>query len=164
MVKSMLEITKPRELTLESVNLIKVCNEFLDKISGIARKRNVNIILNHPNENLIAQIDKKRFQQILLNLFNNSVESMKNGGDFSITIKDKEEIEIIVGDTGVGIDENSIDKIFDPFFTTKQTGTGLGLHITKSIIEQHGGRITVESDGRSWTHFKIYLPRSNKKE
>lgn len=163
MVKSMLEITKPRELTLESVNLIKVCSEFLDKIAGIARKRNVNIIFNYSEDDVIALIDKKRFHQILLNLFNNSVESMKNGGDFSININEKEEIEIIVGDTGVGIDDNNIDKIFDPFFTTKQTGTGLGLHITKSTVEQHGGRITVESDGRSWTHFKIYLPRSNKK-
>jgi signal transduction histidine kinase len=68
------------------------------------------------------------------------------------------EIQIIFEDTGIGIPKNNLSKIFNPFFSTRSDGTGLGLSITKNIVEQHGGRIEVESQVHVGTKFTITLP------
>jgi len=159
MVKSMLEISKPQDLKLERVDLEEVVNTFVEAVKGMAKKRNVIIEVEVKNKNIVADIDRKKINQVFLNLFNNSLDSMKNGGRFSIRLKKAGRYaEIEVEDTGCGIPKGSLDKIFEPFFTTKHTGTGLGLHISKNIINQHHGKLTVESDGKSWTRFVIHLP------
>jgi signal transduction histidine kinase len=74
----------------------------------------------------------------------------------------KNSVEVIFKDSGTGIDTEDIDKVFYPFFTTKEQGTGLGLSIAQKIIEEHGGKITVESPGPNLgTIFKIVLPLNN---
>jgi signal transduction histidine kinase len=108
----------------------------------------------------MINIDKDQIQQCLINLALNGIEATDAGGKIrfaSRLVPEKEEIEIIVSDTGRGIPESALDRVFEPFFTTRESGTGLGLAITHGIIQQHGGSIQVESKLSEGTTFKIHL-------
>jgi two-component system, NtrC family, sensor kinase len=108
-----------------------------------------------------AFIDKDQIQQTLINLILNAVEATASGGNVALSSQynpSNKMIVVKVTDTGCGIPKENLDKIFDPFFTTRESGTGLGLSITHSIIEQHGGRIEVDSTPGKGTTFTILLP------
>ncbi len=90
------------------------------------------------------------------NLINNAVHALDGQGEIEITSSsDSKNVIIQVKDSGPGIPDENLEKIFEPMFTTKNTGTGLGLVICKSIIEQHGGSISVNNNP---TTFTIKLP------
>ena len=102
-----------------------------------------------------------KLTQVFLNLLLNASHAIEEHG--SITIKTRhvgDNISVVVADTGVGIPKNIIANIFDPFFTTKSVseGTGLGLHIVRSVIDSHQGTITVESELGEGAIFTISLP------
>ena len=90
------------------------------------------------------------------NLLNNAVQAIDGQGEINVAISsDSEFVTILVRDSGSGIPDDLFEKIFEPMFTTKKTGTGLGLVICKSIVEQHGGSISVSNKP---TTFTIKLP------
>jgi signal transduction histidine kinase len=102
---------------------------------------------------------------VVLNLVKNAIDATASlpGGERTIAIRAKPArggIEIQVGDTGPGIDPAQIEKVFEPFFTTKRNGLGLGLAISRSIIEAHRGRIRVESAPSAGTVFHVFLPHA----
>lgn len=102
-----------------------------------------------------------KLQQVFVNLFLNARDAMPSGGQLKIqTHKNDSMVVVDISDTGVGITEESIKRIFDPFYTTKRSakGTGLGLAITYGIIQEHGGRIFVDSVPDRGTHFQVKLP------
>jgi two-component system NtrC family sensor kinase len=102
-----------------------------------------------------------KLQQVFINLFLNAKDAMQSGGELTIETGMNDSMVIVdISDTGAGISEDNIKKIFDPFFTTKTVGqgTGLGLSITYGIIQEHGGRILVDSDPGKGTHFRLKLP------
>src|SRR5262249_46262107 len=102
-----------------------------------------------------------QLRQVVLNLFLNAVEVMKPGGRLTVQTCNefgKNEILLLVKDTGPGIDPEILPKIFDPFITSKHTGTGLGLTITHDILEQHHGHIQAENDPQGGAIFKVWLP------
>ncbi len=106
-----------------------------------------------------AYIDPNRMREALFNVITNANQSTERGGIYINVFPENGEAVIEVSDTGCGIRKEDLRRIFDPFFTTKPMGTGLGLAISKRIVEEHGGRIIVNSnwpDGG--TGFKIYLP------
>jgi two-component system, NtrC family, sensor kinase len=102
-----------------------------------------------------------KLQQVFINLFLNARDAMPAGGALNIkTGMNDSMVMIDICDTGVGISQENIKRIYDPFFTTKTTGkgTGLGLAVTYGILQEHGGRIFVDSAPGKGTHFKIKLP------
>jgi signal transduction histidine kinase len=108
-----------------------------------------------------------QIEQILVNLVINSRQAMPNGGRLKLEVRDNEPAEVVeirVSDTGVGIRPAELRQIFEPFFTTKQPdeygrgGTGLGLSVCRQIIEQHHGRIRVESVVGKGSTFTVKLP------
>ncbi len=104
--------------------------------------------------------DAKQLRQVLLNLFKNALEAMPRGGEFTITSRVQGEyVEVVVADTGAGMTPETVAKLFQPYFTTKAKGTGLGLAICRSIIEEHGGSIAVDSSPGQGAAFTIRLPR-----
>lgn len=106
-----------------------------------------------------AKIEESRLRQIMLNIVRNSFEAMPRGGQIRIsTIKGKDDIEITVEDTGIGISRENLKRIFEPFFTTKDVGTGLGLYIARDMVIEAGGGISCESKIDKGTKVKIKLP------
>lgn len=116
---------------------------------------------SNESESYKIPIDESQIRQALLNLIRNAREAMPKGGHIDIRIEKPNEagfVAIIIDDTGVGIPEEARASIFDPFFTTKQRGTGLGLAVTRDIIEAHGGSISCEPRSGGGTRFQIVLP------
>jgi signal transduction histidine kinase len=104
-----------------------------------------------------------KLQQVFINMFINSAQAMPEGGHLCINAQmDKKAkfIRIDVADFGCGIAKDDLEKVFDPFFTTKDVGkgTGLGLSVSYGIIQEIGGRITVDSTEGAGTTFSVYLP------
>ncbi|MEN3039606.1 MAG: ATP-binding protein [Candidatus Kryptonium sp.] len=135
--------------------------------SGFPVKFQLNI--NAPVDKLY--IDPIQIGQVFQNLFINAREAMPEGGEVTVNVNlrklHEEEIpplpqglyvEIMIRDTGEGIDPENLPHIFDPFFTTKEKGSGLGLSISFQILRNHGGYITVESEKGKGTTFYVYLP------
>ena len=110
-----------------------------------------------------------RLQQVFLNLFLNAKDAMPGGGRLSVATSNGDMVSVRVSDTGSGIAQEHIPRIYDPFFTTKTAaregqnrGTGLGLSVTYGIIQEHAGKIRVESQPGSGTTFALDLPLSRK--
>ncbi len=102
-------------------------------------------------------------QQVFLNLSLNAIDAMPAGGRLDITVEaaaEPEGVQIDFCDTGVGIPPDQIHRIFDPFYSTKTDGLGLGLYISKMIVQDHGGTITASSQPGEGTTFSIWLPQS----
>ena len=103
--------------------------------------------------------DPRQIRQVFLNLLKNALEAMPRGGELTITTRVRElNAEISIADTGEGMSPEVAANIFQPYFTTKEKGTGLGLAITQSIIQEHGGSISVDSSPGRGTAFIIQLP------
>ena len=117
-----------------------------------------NIIKSLKSENNI-NCNLRELREVILNIMLNAVDSMDNGGDLSIRTYDKDDKVIIeIEDTGIGMDEETVGNIFDPFFSTKKLrGNGVGLSISKKIIEDHGGLIEVESEVGKGSLFRVHL-------
>jgi signal transduction histidine kinase len=104
-------------------------------------------------------VDKDKVVQVLLNLVKNAMEAMGESGTVTIALHLEQSNGIIeVQDTGSGISESDLQQLFQPFFTTKESGTGLGLAICHKIIQDHGGKIEVESTINEGSLFRVYLP------
>jgi signal transduction histidine kinase len=105
-------------------------------------------------------MDADKIQEVMLNLMLNSISAIDKKGHITIVLleRNKNELEIIFSDDGMGVKKEILPQIFNPFFTTKTRGTGLGLSICKKIIEAHQGSIEVESQERKGAVFTIRLP------
>jgi PAS domain S-box-containing protein len=146
-------------------------NDLIADIANLTEatlRDNNNRLFIHVEEEISILGSYDKLKEVLLNLVNNANEATKNG---KITVRVKKQLKnpddeqgegefciIEVEDTGTGISRENLKKIFNPFFTTKISGTGLGLPISKKIIEEHGGIIKVESEENKGTIFRIYLP------
>jgi signal transduction histidine kinase len=107
-----------------------------------------------------ARVDEAQLKQVLYNLLRNSREALPDGGVVRIVVRaaDPDSAEIVVEDDGPGIDERARAHLFEPFFTTKRYGTGLGLAVTRQVVEAHGGRIDFEPNTPRGTRAIIRLP------
>jgi PAS domain S-box-containing protein len=162
-VRSLLEFSRDKSLSFQRVQFIHLVKKAISLIKGELPPE-IRIHMNIP-EDIEVNVDPKRIKQVLVNLILNGVQAMTE--ESVITIKAWEGMEddekmfyFQVQDNGHGISRQDIDKIFDPFFTTKDVGrgSGLGLSISHSIIEQHEGRIDVESIPGEKTKFTVILP------
>ncbi|MCK5198089.1 MAG: response regulator [Spirochaetales bacterium] len=139
-----------------------------ESIEFILHGSNIKAEWSIPEKLWTTEVDKHQINQVIQNLILNSMESMPDGGVISascdnITFKENHPrhgsyIMVKIKDTGTGISKDNIDKIFDPYFTTKETGSGLGLAVTHSIVHKHAGFIDVHSEHGKGTIFSIHLP------
>ena len=107
--------------------------------------------------------DRVQLQQLMMNLIMNSIDAMKEvGGEREVTIHSRQEedghLQVSISDTGVGLPTQQADQIFQAFFTTKPDGTGMGLSISRSIIESHGGRLWAAGNNPRGAYFHFTLP------
>jgi PAS domain S-box-containing protein len=162
-IKALLEFSHKKSLSFKRVQFKNLVKKSIEMIKE-EMPDEISINMNVP-ENIEANLDPKRVQQVLTNLILNSVQAMTGGGVLTIIAwegmeNDAKMFYFQVQDTGQGISKQDVNKIFDPFFTTKDVGigSGLGLSIAHSIIKQHGGRIDVESIPGEKTKFTVILP------
>jgi len=136
---------------------------------------NVKLVFKKAKDLWKTEADKGQIEQVIANLTINARQAMPDGGRLYITMENEEItgsavpglntgkfVKITVRDEGSGIDPKHLDRIFDPYFTTKQTGSGLGLATSYSIITKHGGHIGVHSELGKGTTFTIHLPASER--
>lgn len=111
------------------------------------------------DESVCVNMDRDKIVQVLINLIRNAFEAMTDPGEVHIDMKQEGNIVLIsLSDTGSGIPESSLSAIFNPFFTTKEEGTGLGLALCQKIIQDHNGKITVQSEMGTGSTFTLCLP------
>ncbi len=146
-VRKLLWMSRQRTEKPEIVNISKSLKEVYAFVEYEVKKHNISYNETVSN-GLAVMIDPHDFQQILTNIMQNAVQSMKSGGTLGIKAQRSDSRVILeISDTGEGIEDEDIDKIFDPFYTTKSPGegTGLGLWVTYEIIKHYEGEISVHS-------------------
>lgn len=157
-VQQLLDFAKPRQLTLKDTDLHKLLDDTLNLLSNDLIKHRINLTKEYSDEIIIINADYNQLKQAFLNVLLNSIDAMKSGGQLTVkTNISNNAVSIKIIDSGVGISNKDLIHIFDPFYSTKDTGTGLGLSIVHNIIEEHGGRIHVESIPGKSTSFEISL-------
>ena len=143
------------------VDLNNLINRLLVLLNYPASKKNIEIINDLSDDISEILIDENKMSQVFMNIMINAVQAMDDGGRLTIRTKADDGFCVVsIEDTGGGIAPDIMSHIFDPFFTTKGIGegTGLGLSVSKGIVEQHGGMIEVDSEVGAGTTFKIKLP------
>ncbi|MBI5582812.1 MAG: PAS domain S-box protein [Deltaproteobacteria bacterium] len=154
------DLYRPKPLELVAVDMRALLKEVHALVRDDGRDRKVEAILDLPAEPLIVQGDRDKLKQVILNLVRNGIEAMDHGGKLTIRAHcTPDQLEITVTDEGPGISEVDREKIFAPFFTTKKHGTGLGLSLSKRIIEEHEGcSFTLTSGRDKGTVARITMP------
>ncbi len=158
-VEDFLVLAKPKIVQLKERNIVSVIQNVVSLLEFEARKKSVCIHFHRDQEIIQVECDEDRLKQVFLNFIKNGIEAMPNGGDIFIkTLVDSNQVQISIQDTGVGLSKDQLAKIGEPFFTTKKNGNGLGLMVSFKIIENHHGKVDIESELNKGTTFRIVLP------
>lgn len=149
-------------LETEEVDFYDYLLELTENVLGQAEKNNIQIKIEPIDEKIFLSIDKFKMQRVFFNLINNAMEAIGNDGTIQITLENKDDDFILwkIKDSGCGIPDEIANKIFEPFVSGKSNGTGLGMSIVKSLVEKHGGNISVKSKVGEGTEMNISLPKS----
>ncbi len=149
------------DVQVEIIHLDLLLKEVLDFLQREAQHRNVEINLRDTADAPTIESDRGQLQQVFLNIINNALAAVADGGEINISLAkvSPENVAVSVADNGAGIPPEHIKRIFEPFFSTRgEKGTGLGLSITYGIVQKLGGHIEVESKVGEGTTFTVTLP------
>jgi len=156
-VSDLLEFARQRDPVTTDVDAVGLVDEALTVLpppSGITAVRNL------PEPPVLLAADRDMLRQVLLNLIGNAYQAMIDGGTVTVGLTtDGSKLHMSVTDTGIGMDAEVSRRVFEPFYTTKARGVGLGLAVSRRIVEAHGGDITVVSAPGQGTTFTVTLPR-----
>lgn len=169
LVNNILDITKLDagyfELTQQNCNIVSIVESVTLSVAEYIKSKSIELIFDTDTEDCIMSCDSEKIERVILNLLANSIKFTKPGGNISVNMYDKgENIIISIKDTGIGIPKKKLDIIFDRFrqvdrsLTRKQEGSGIGLSIVKSLVELHGGTISVLSEYGKGAEFIIVFP------
>jgi len=154
-------------LKIEEVNVSELVRFVCEKMRIHAKKKNQKLLCS-AEENVVIEADRDRLEQVLINLINNAVVYVQEGGQIEVGLKkDGSYVKITVDDNGPGIPEDDLPRIFERFYRVDKArsrslgGSGLGLSIADEIVKAHGGKIQVESRVGVGTKFTVILPVKN---
>ena len=169
LVSNLLDFSRRGGRQISTINITQEIDQALSLIDFRIKRNRINIIRNYEADVPPIFADRQQLRQVFLNIFTNANDAMQRGGYLNIQVcpvpaeisSPGFDLSIEISDTGDGISPENLTKIWEPFFTTKPEGkgTGLGLPICKRIVEEHGGRITLESLLDEGTTIKIWLPK-----
>ena len=162
LTSDLLKLSNPRNDKYDSISIISLVEECINLISVEAHRNDCEIFLHiNVDQDSFILVNKTRIQQVILNILKNGIEAIgkNNSGVLNVVItKVLNQFKISITDNGPGINKEDMDKIFNSFFTTKESGTGLGLSISKQLIEEHNGKLLVDSEEGVGTTFTVYIP------
>lgn len=158
-VKTFLDLGRPVELDLREFDLRELIGAALELVTPSAAANRVELVWERPAEPLSVRADFGLLQQGLLNVVNNAIEALRQGGHVRISVwRVGLHCEIRVSDNGPGIPAAVRERIFEPYFTTKEKGSGIGLALTRKTLQLHGGTAVVESEEGRGTTMILSLP------
>lgn len=162
-ISSLLDFARPKSPTRRKVDINSVIQETLSRIN---LPQNINVVNQLQNAVPTILADPDQLKQVFTNIILNAIQSMPEGGKLVVKseVANPEWLTVSFTDTGVGMPKDSLPKIFEPLFTTKAKGIGLGLAVTKTLIEGQGGTIQVQSKVGKGSTFTVKLPISKKEE
>ena len=160
-VKSLLSRTQPKRAERSPVDLNALVRELLWLVKPTLDAHDISVAVNLAEDLPPAPADHDGLQQVLLNLVNNSVDAMPEGGWLEITTRRDEAgraVELLFRDSGEGIPPAALKRVFEPMWTTKPAGSGFGLAIAREIMVEHGGQIEAVGGGGRGAAFRLTLP------
>lgn len=158
-VEEFMLLSKPTVSVLERKPLLPIINNVLAILDYQLRKNKIQLNRFYEAPNPFVECDENKLKQVFLNFIKNAVEAMPEGGSIDISVKKvKEDISILIKDSGIGMSKEQLKKLGEPFFTTKKEGNGLGLMVSFKIIENLNGKVYVDSELNKGTSFHITLP------
>ena len=160
LVREITQFGRPTTLRRVPTNLNGLVESCLDLAQARAQGRKVRVTLDLDAALPAAMLDARELRKVFLNLISNALEAMDDEGSLTLRTRAVERgfLETTVEDTGCGMSDETRARAFDLFFTTKDTGTGLGMAIARSVIEQHSGRIEIRSQVGRGTQVRVLLP------
>jgi signal transduction histidine kinase len=166
-VSELVRFVRPSDLKKSEMDLNRLVEETLQLYMEEFRRNSISLDLNRHDGALMVEADPEKVKQVLINLLQNALEAVSDGGRISVETflaKPEEFMDIYstqailrVGDSGAPISEELHAKIFEPFFTSKRSGTGLGLAIVKDIMEEHSGSVALVQNGGQ-KYFEVRFP------
>jgi signal transduction histidine kinase len=163
----LLDYARPKEPRRAPTDIQELIREALEEVGPSAEHFGIGIRFSPAEDTGAVQVDRGQVHRCLLNLLTNAIDAMPQGGTLTVETRTTMETEpkagryvlVTVSDTGTGIPQEILPKVFLPMFSTKGSrGTGIGLAVTKKIVEEHGGRIDVETDVGKGSSFVLYFP------
>lgn len=170
LIGDLMNVVRVSDLIYEDTQIESIIKNSIASMHDLAEKKTVEIVTEFPEEARPVSVDADRITQVMINLLKNAIEASHAGDrvlvrvSFPLDVSDvlfdavQDFVIIEVKDSGLGIQEEDRQQIFEPFFSKKTGGTGLGLYVTHSIVDRHGGYIYVDSEYGVGTTFSVYLP------
>ncbi|MED1091033.1 ATP-binding protein [Bacillus paramycoides] len=161
-LQEFLSIAKTDEIPTEKKNIYKIFENVVSLINTKTIMTNIQVELIADSSEIIIECSENQLKQVFINILQNSIEAMPDGGKISIHMKEMNEDGVIIDivDEGIGIPEERIKRLGEPFYSTKEKGTGIGLMLSYKIIDSHQGAISIMSDVGVGTTVTIYLPKT----
>ena len=162
-MKNLMTFARPTSMNREPADLNAIIDRCVRLVQHQLQLRNIELHLALTQDLPHARCDCGQIEQVILALVMNAIDAMPNGGNLTLRSRkaqDPAKVQIEVQDDGVGMPPEVLANMFEPFFTTKERGRGLGLGlaISRNIVERHGGKIEVASEAGRGTAFTITLP------
>ena len=160
LVREITQFGRPASLRRIPTNLNGLLESCLALAQARAAGKEIRVVFGLDPALPLAALDPREIRKVFLNLIVNALEAMEAGGTLTLRTRRTEPglVEAVVEDTGCGMSEETRARAFDLFFTTKDNGTGLGMAIARSVVEQHGGRMDIRSDLGRGTQARVQLP------
>ena len=159
-INEFLFLSKPKSLLFDKHSLIKTIQSTIELMQGQFSLHNIIIEVNYPLNDMFIYCNHNEVKKVMINLLKNAQEVIQENGKIVIEFSSDEKYHSFsIRDNGSGMSEEQLNQIGNAFYTTKEQGTGLGLFVTKKIVEEHGGKLSVESKLGIGTTFTVELPK-----
>jgi signal transduction histidine kinase len=164
-VNNVLQFHSEPRSELSPVNLVSLLAQTMDFLQPLARQRGMRMDFTAPESEVLMRADPHRLQQVFINLALNAFRAMSGGGVLRVSVQcgdtpEELPVRVVFRDHGMGIPSRHLARVFEAGFTTIAGSPGLGLALAKKVVEQHQGKISVESDPEKGTAFTLSFPRS----
>ena len=170
LIGDLMSVVRVSDLIYGETTLEELIRNGIASMSDLAQRKAVTVATEFPGDSRPIVVDADRITQVMINLLKNAIEASPSDASVTVSVSFSPDARdvlfdavgdfaiIRVRDNGLGLTEEDKQRVFEPFFSKKTGGTGLGLYVTHSIIERHGGYIYVDSEYGVGTTFSVYLP------